>query len=63
MKFFIHKSSRMAKSPYAGPTCERAGITPGKEYDSEEEAQIDAAKLSEMNPVGFVVSPLDGGWH
>lgn len=63
LKYFIHKSSRMAKSPYTGPACKNAGITPGKEYDTREEAQADADKLSEVNPAGFVVDPLDGEWH
>jgi hypothetical protein len=53
----------MAKSPYIGPACKNAGITPGKEYDTREEAQADADKLSKVNPVGFVVHPLDGEWH
>lgn len=63
MKYFIHKASRLANSPYTGSTCYKAGIDPGKEYSNKEEAQIDADKLSKANPVGFVVSPLDGEWH
>ncbi len=53
----------MANSPYTGPACDTAGVEPGKVYDSEAEALIDAQKLSEVNPVGFKVAPLDGNWH
>lgn len=55
--FFIRKSSRDAKSPYEGPSLERAGIE-SRWYLSREEAQRDADRLSEVNPVGFVVDEL-----
>ena len=41
---------------YAGPTCAQAGVTPGKIYDTEQEAQIDADLLSFFNPIGFYVT-------
>jgi len=54
--FHIIKSSRAyEESAYSGPTCERAGVTPGKSYSSREEAQNDAEKLRACNPVGFTV--------
>lgn len=63
MQYFIHKSSRYTSTGYRGPACEHAGVEPGKLYDSEEEAKIDAKKLSNVNPVGFTVSPYDGEMH
>lgn len=65
LQFIIIKSSRYvdeaALTPadaYAGKTCERAGVEPGKVYDSFEAAQADAKVLSKRNPVGFDVLPL-----
>ena len=57
MQWHIHKSSRMPGSPYSGPACAHACVTPGKVYDDKTEAEHDAAKLSDHNPVGFEVSP------
>lgn len=57
MQFHIHKKSRMPGAPYSGPACETARVPSGKVYDSQEEAQRDADKLSDANPVGFEVSP------
>lgn len=57
MLFFITKSSRHSWTPYDGPACKAAGVPSGKLYSSEEEAQVDADKLSSVNPVGFTVSP------
>jgi hypothetical protein len=59
-KYIIMKSSRAfegATAPWAyrGPTCTDAGVELGKIYNSKEEAQIDADKLTKHNPVGFVV--------
>jgi len=56
--YHIHKKSRAPGTPYQGPTCDRAGVKPGRVYETEAEAQIDADKLSEVNPVGFEVSPI-----
>lgn len=53
--YFITKASRLGDHPYYGPTCEAAGVEPAKWYESREEAEKDAAKLSACNPVGFVV--------
>jgi hypothetical protein len=56
MFYYIHKISRLPTSPYSGPTCERAGVKPGKIYTDYNEALIDAKKLSAVNPVGFSVT-------
>lgn len=53
--WIITKASRDSNTPYQGPACQSAGVEPGKYYDSEAEALTDAAKLSQVNPVGFVV--------
>ena len=61
-KYIIMKSSRAfdgvepwAAWAYRGPTCADAGVTPGKVYDDKTEAENDAKKLTQHNPVGFVV--------
>lgn len=59
-KYIIMKSSRAFDNPtapwaYRGPTCAAARVEPGKIYDSKEEAETDADKLTKHNPVGFVV--------
>lgn len=54
--YYIVKSSRLTSPvPYAGPSCEWAGVEPGKWYRSAEDAQVDADKLNKANPVGFTV--------
>ncbi|NDG30061.1 hypothetical protein EB118_08270 [bacterium] len=58
--FIIMKSSRAYEgaapiNAYSGPACACAGVEPGKVYDSRESAEVDANKLSECNPVKFVV--------
>jgi hypothetical protein len=63
MQFVIMKSSRAVDTPtpasaYRGSTCIRAGVEPGKVYDSFETANADAEKLTRYNPVGFVVLTL-----
>lgn len=65
LQFIIVKSTRYvdeaqtsAADAYAGPTCAKAGVEPGKVYDSFEAAQADAQKLSKRNPAGFDVLPL-----
>lgn len=58
MSYIIIKSSRAYSGGpgYAGSkTCEKAGVEPGKIYANRAEAEHDAALLSEVNPVGFVV--------
>lgn len=62
-KYIIMKSSRAfegATAPWAyrGPTCAAAGVTPGHVYDDKTEALYDAARLTQYNPVGFVVLEL-----
>lgn len=62
-KYLIMKSTRARddftvtpRNAYAQPqTCGKAGIPPGKVYETREEAETDAEKLSIVNPVGFVV--------
>ena len=56
MRYYIRKSTRNAMNqPYAGGACQKVGVEPGKWYDDKIEAQIDAAKLTQENQVGFVV--------
>jgi hypothetical protein len=59
MSYIIRKAFRISNTPYAGVTCEKAGVPVGKIYDELEEAFLDAAKLSQANPVGFVVQKID----
>jgi hypothetical protein len=60
-KYFIHKGSRSPEQPYCGPSCGRAGIEPGKWYETEAEALVDVAKLDEVNGVGWVVAQAAEG--
>ena len=54
--FIIIKSSRIGSTwPYSGQTCADANVPDGKVYESYIEAVFDAKKLTEWNPVGFVV--------
>ena len=53
--YCIRKASRDSSQPYTGPTCEQAGIEPGQWYETREEAEADAAKMTEHNAVGFKV--------
>lgn len=55
MHYIIRKASRSDLAPYAGSSCERAGVTPGRTYPSRTEAESDAQKLRQWNPVGFDV--------
>ena len=57
MQWHIHKTSRSPGAPYSGPACACACVIPGKVYSDKEEAERDAVKLTECNPVGFQVSP------
>lgn len=53
--WIIVKKSRVGREPYAGPACEAAGVPRGRRYILKENAEADAARLTEVNPVGFVV--------
>lgn len=60
--YIIIKSSRFdftkdyrAKDAYRGHSCDVARVEPGKVYETEEEAILDAHAMSNNNPVGFVV--------
>ena len=53
--FYIRKKDRDSRLPYSGPSCERAGVDPGKWYDDEDHAKRDAEALSSVNAVGFEV--------
>lgn len=55
MKYIIRKTTRGGMTPYAGPTCARADVTPGVVYSDVQQANEDATKLSKVNPVGFEV--------
>ncbi len=55
--YFIRKASRSGSSPYSGPSCQQAGVIPGRVYTSRAEASRDAARLSRYNRVGFEVVP------
>jgi hypothetical protein len=61
--YIIKKSSRLSDNitendGYCGPTCDKAGVEPGKIYYDKAEAESDAIKLTNKNPVGFVVCEL-----
>lgn len=65
LQFIIVKSGRYIDeaqaSPadaYAGPTCLKANVPPGKVYANFAAAQADAQKLTAHNPVGFEVLTL-----
>ena len=53
--WIIVKKSRGGREPYDGPACESAGVPRGRRYILKENAEADAAKLAEVNPVGFDV--------
>jgi len=60
-KYVIAKTSRMpGLVSYNGPTCKHAGVTGEQVYTDNDEANKDAEKLSEHNPIGFVVYELKG---
>jgi hypothetical protein len=59
-RWVIMKSSRAnaeAPSPYRGPSCSKAGVPEGLVYTSCAQAAEDAHKLTNCNPVGFVIRP------
>ena len=60
--YIIMKSSRLPalsiakeSDAYAGLTCKEADIQPRQIYTSIVDAQRDAQRLTELNPVGFTV--------
>ncbi len=53
--YIICKSSRAEDLPYAGPTCELAGIPSGIFYFTKGTAEKDARLLNKHNSVGFEV--------
>lgn len=54
----IVKASRLgSEDPYTGPSCERAGVCPGRVYSYKWLASMDAHKMSNVNLVGFRVVP------
>jgi hypothetical protein len=55
MQYFIRKASRDSDTPYQGSTCDAAGVTAGQWYETIADAEIDAAKLSLFNAIGFDV--------
>lgn len=62
ISYKIVKASRGDDSPpYAGPTCRRAGIEPGKIYYYLSTAENFAARLADKNPVGFKVVTMGSG--
>ena len=59
MAFVIAKSSREpTRVSYNGPACQPAGVIGGRVYAVREEAEADAKKLAEVNPIGFYVSEI-----
>lgn len=58
-KWVIVKSSRSyyGGPGYNGPACARAGVSPSQVYESKELAERDAARLNQVNPIGFTVRP------
>lgn len=61
MKYIIHKNSRYPQKNYSGPSWHMAGIKDRyKEfYDTLEEAQELAVKLTAVNGVGFSAVKLE----
>ena len=67
-KFIILKSSRYNPdapiwSGYAGESCYRAKIKGNQIYNTHDEAQIDANKMSELNGVGFRVCAVQADFY
>jgi len=56
-RYFIVKSTRLHEEPpgYDGVSCLYAGVPRAGLYETREEAQIDADKLTVVNIVGFEV--------
>ncbi len=63
-EWVIHKWSRSASNvSYNGPACEAAGIIGGQVYTDRATAEADAARLTQVNPVGFHVSERPVVYH
>lgn len=65
-RYIIMKASRlpgsgraMPSDAYRGASCEDAGTPKGHIYDNEESAYQDVERLTDVNPVGFVVWQID----
>ncbi len=59
MPYVITKWSRTPGSvSYNGPACKHAGVIGGRVYTDEQEALADAKRLSDVNPIGFIVSEV-----
>jgi hypothetical protein len=57
--YIIAKNGRFPqRRSYDGPTCIRAGIEGGRVYLCKLDAEADAKALSKVNPVGFIVYPI-----
>jgi len=62
ISYKIVKASRNDNAPpYAGLTCDRAGIEPGKVYYHLSTAENFARRLAAKNPVGFRVVTMGTG--
>lgn len=59
MRYILIKRSRLSSTPYAGPSCDLAGVPRGKYYLTEEAAQHDMKLLNKVNPVGFTVISIE----
>jgi len=63
-QYGIIKGSRPRQDPvdkkwcYTGKTCARAGVEPGKVYETKDAANEDVKKLTKLNPVGFFTIDL-----
>ena len=58
----IVKLSRLpAMRPYAGISCQQAGIVSGQTYATLDEAITDATKLNAVNPVGWQIVDVESG--
>ena len=56
------KNSRSEDStPYAGPTCGRAKVRPGRVYHHRLQADLDVRRLNEQNSVGFRIVTMGEG--
>lgn len=60
VRYKIIKASRIGGTPYAGGSCQRAGVPRAKLYEDRRAAELDAAKIAAVNPAGFVVKQADG---
>lgn len=56
MKYVIRKKWRSGPGGYTGPCCAKAGVTPGRTYDTRDAADADCAKLNAVSPMFEVVA-------